>query len=68
MSGIPHSMGQVTVTGSTENGLWVYVDDLGEEVFVPHSQIHDDSEVWEDDTEPGELVVTVWLAEQRGWL
>ena len=35
-------------------------------VWIPQSQIHDDSEAWkEGDT--GEIVVTRWFAEQRGW-
>lgn len=39
------------------------------EIWIPDSQIHDDSEVYMS-TKPGDsgkLVVTNWLAEQRGW-
>jgi hypothetical protein len=63
----PHSMGDARVKGSTELGLWVWIDDLDEQVFVPFTQIHDDSDLWDESSEPGELVVTAWLAEQRGW-
>lgn len=50
---------------ATQKALLVEVD--GDEVWVPQSQITDDSEVWkEGDT--GTLVVTEWIAEQKGWL
>lgn len=37
--------------------------------WIPYSQIHDDSEVFEGVKvgEVGKLVVKQWLAEQRGW-
>jgi hypothetical protein len=34
--------------------------------WIPKSQIHDDSEVYEVDHE-GKLVVKKWLAEKEGW-
>lgn len=37
----------------------------GDEVWIPQSQIHDDSEVYEVGGE-GKLVITTWLAEQKG--
>lgn len=37
----------------------------GEEHWIPKSQIHDDSEVYEEGHE-GRLVVTQWIAEQKG--
>jgi len=43
------------------------LDDNGEEVWVPQSQIHDDSEVWRRGDE-GTLVVTDWFAKKAGWL
>jgi hypothetical protein len=36
------------------------------EQWIPKSQIHDDSEVYEVDHE-GKLVVKKWLAEKEGW-
>lgn len=36
----------------------------GREAWVPKSQIHDDSEVWEDGKE-GTLVVSIWFAEKE---
>lgn len=65
----PFSMGHAEVKGSTPSGLWLQIDDLsGPDVFIPYKHIHDDSEVYREDSEPGELVITEWLAEQRGWL
>jgi len=40
-------------------------------VWVPKSQVHEDSEVWEDSDEgrgPGTLYVTTWFAEKEGWM
>ena len=37
----------------------------GEEVWIPKSQIHDDSEVYEDGTD-GDLVISRWIAEKKG--
>lgn len=37
------------------------------DVWVPKSQIHDDSETYKSGTN-GTLIVTQWFAEQRGWV
>jgi hypothetical protein len=37
----------------------------GREVWVPKSVIHDDSEVWKENTS-GKLVVHRWFAEKEG--
>lgn len=39
----------------------------GEELWIPYSQVHNDSEIHEDDrnTDYGKLVITQWLAEQK---
>ena len=34
--------------------------------WIPKSQIHDNSEVWKSD-QNGELLVSDWFADQRGW-
>lgn len=47
----------------TERALLVEVE--GEEVWLPKSQIDDDSEVYKEDTE-GTLVIPLWLAEKHG--
>jgi len=38
----------------------------GEEVWVPQSQVDEDSEVYEKGGE-GSLVVSGWFADQKGW-
>lgn len=37
-----------------------------EKEWVPKSQIHDDSEVYREGDD-GRLVITRWIAEQKGW-
>ncbi len=39
----------------------------GDELMIPISQIHDDSEVYELHGE-GELVITEWLAGEKEWM
>lgn len=36
--------------------------------WIPKSAIHDDSEIWKLNQEPGELVIHEWCAEQKGWI
>lgn len=47
----------------TAKALLVVVD--GEEHWLPKSQIHSDSEVYADGHR-GKLVITAWIAEQKG--
>lgn len=53
----------VEVVRATEDALLVLVE--GEEVWIPKSQIDDDSEVWREGQE-GALVIPEWLAEAKG--
>ena len=62
----PHSLGQGEAIRETDAAVLVMVEDLDEEVWIPKSQIHDDSEVWEDG-HVGEVVVSEWLAGKQGW-
>ena len=39
----------------------------GEDIWVPQSQITDDSDIWRDGDE-GTLTVTEWFAEKKGWM
>lgn len=48
---------------ATEDAILVNVEN--EEVWIPQSQVHDDSEVWEEGDE-GDLVVTRWIAQKKG--
>lgn len=56
-----------SVDHETRNALLVYISELEEQVWVPKSVIHDDSEVYKADTD-GELVVLEWWAAKRGLL
>ena len=51
------------VIRATAKALLVLIED--EEVWIPVSQITDDSEVWQEGQE-GLLVITEWIAEQKG--
>jgi hypothetical protein len=53
----------VTVVMEKEKALLVEVE--GEQIWIPKSQIHDDSEVYKADTE-GTLVIPEWLAKEKG--
>lgn len=63
----PVSVGNARVIRATDKALFVHIDDGDEEVWVPKSCIHDDSEVYAADSEPGELVVVEWFARKEGW-
>lgn len=61
------TLGDVEYIGEAEKAIFVELE--GDEIAIPKSQIHEDSELW-GGQQPGvfgELVVTLWLAEQRGW-
>ena len=66
--GASYEVGEVTVTSATDKGLWV--DRGGEQEFYPFSQIHDDSEIYsaKQKGETGTLIITEWLATERGLL
>ena len=59
----------VTLKAKTANAILVEDPD-GEEVWIPNSQIDDDSEIWgeSDKGEEGKLVISEWLATKKGWL
>lgn len=54
------------VTQVREKAIEVELDATMDLVWIPRSQIHDDSEVY-DEGHSGRLVVTQWFAEQKGW-
>jgi hypothetical protein len=53
----------VLCINSTAKACLVLIE--GEEYWIPQSQIDDDSEVWEKNDE-GTLVISEWIAEQKG--
>lgn len=52
----------VIVLEERDEALKVQID--GQEVWLPKSQIHSDSEVYKADTE-GMLIISEWIAEQK---
>ena len=53
----------VFVKAETDRAILCDID--GDEHWIPKSQISDDSEVYQDGDE-GDLVITEWLANQKG--
>lgn len=53
----------VTCIGGSAKALLVLID--GRQHWIPDSQVHEDSEVWRRG-DKGKLVVTMWIAEQKG--
>ena len=49
----------------TEKAVLVRCVDWKEDMWIPKSQIHDDSEVYGEGHE-GKLVITQWIAERKG--
>jgi hypothetical protein len=58
------SFDDVLIKAETDKACLCLFDD-GVEHWIPKSQIHADSEVWQDGDE-GVLVLTRWIAEQKG--
>lgn len=47
--------------------LLVEIPGHSDPIWIPQGQIDEDSEVWRDGDE-GDLVITEWIAEQKGLL
>ncbi len=52
------------VMAETDHAILVEIE--GEKVWVPKSQMHEDSEVYSRESGSGELLVTEWWAKKRG--
>lgn len=52
---------------ATTDAIRVEADDFDEPQWIPRTQIEEDSEVYDLDTE-GVLIVSEWFARKRGWL
>lgn len=70
MSGDGTSLGEARILRQSDKAIMVELVEVGEEIWVPKSVIHDDSEVYGDDVGPdglsGDLVVKQWWAEKNG--
>lgn len=58
-----HSIDDVECTKETKDAILCVID--GKSIWIPKSQVHDDSEVYKDG-DSGTLVITQWIAEQKG--
>lgn len=66
MSDRGERLGDCQVIRETEKAILVVLEDDGErEIWIPKTQIHDDSEVWKEG-QTGELIVKAWFAEKEG--
>jgi hypothetical protein len=57
-------LGDAKVIRETDKAILVRVE--GEEMWIPKSAIHDDSEVWSERNCEGDLCVKAWFAEKEG--
>ena len=62
MSGDVATFEGIRVLGETDKAIRVVID--GKPCWVPKSQIHDDSEVYQSGTS-GKLIVSQWWAEKE---
>lgn len=61
------NLGQAQAIAGTEKALRVQLESEDTPRWVPKSQIHDDSEIYDDkDNATGDLVVSRWFAEKEG--
>jgi len=60
----------VMVVGKTPKGLWLQFDEVDEDLFIPDSQISDDSPIYlkSKKGETGTIIITSWIAEKKGLL
>ena len=63
---LPCSLGEVTVEKSSKKALLVQLPFEDEPRWIPMSVIHDDSEVHNETTKSGKLVVKAWFADKEG--
>jgi len=61
-----HSIENACCIAETGSAIRVTAPEIGTE-WIPKSQVDDDSEVYKDGDE-GTLIVTQWIAEQKGWV
>ena len=48
----------------SSSGLALYCDFGDSKVWIPISQIHDNSEVWEEG-QRGDIIIPLWLAKEK---
>lgn len=58
----------VKVVGRTLKGLWLQFDEVDKDLFIPDSQISDDSPIYMKSKkgETGTIIITSWIADKKG--
>ena len=59
------SLGQGIAIAESEKAIKVVLEDLHQHCWIPKSQIHDDSEVYNMKNAEGEVIVTAWFAREK---
>lgn len=62
-----HRIEDARCIAETDRAIRVDAQDFDEPVWIPKSQVDDDSEIYELGGE-GTLVVTEWFARKQGWV
>lgn len=61
------NLGPCRVIAATDEAIKVQLDSEDDTRWIPKSQVHDDSDVFDaDQNSKGDLVVTQWFAEKKG--
>ena len=55
------------IVKDTGKAILVNAPEFNEDVWIPQSQVDDNSEIWKEG-ESGDLLVTDWFAEKQGWI
>ena len=53
------------VLRQTPKAILVEIPDCDEALWIPQSQVDDESEVWEEGQE-GTLIISQWIAQEKG--
>ena len=66
---MPITFDDCEVVHQTDKAILVIIPDLdkGEPVWIPQTQVHEDSDCHKLGTS-GKLIVTEWFAERKGWV
>ena len=62
-----YAIEEAEIKHSTDKAILVDAPVLDKPVWIPQSQVSDDSEIWKKG-EKGTLLVSEWFAEKQGWL
>jgi len=61
----PVQLGEAEIVRETDLAVLVVLEDTANELWIPKSVIHDDSEIWRMGDSTGMLVVEAWWANKQ---